>query len=950
MRIDVVGEDGAGLADEARAAGVEVCLVPTSAEAMRGLSASPGDLVLVAWSASNKESVWALTRFESPTRGRVVAALTDAGLAGEALASGADEVVVRPLRAADLEARATVLARRRTTRRLRIVIHTQMEIAQGALDEAAIRRLVVERARVLTDADGAAIEVVDGDELVVQDSCGHFARPTQTLHYPRAGSVGGLVIESGKPIRCDDTETDDRVYRDTGPKADVRSMIVTPLWLHGTCWGVLRVGSRSPRAFNDSDERALELMGGVMSAALETARALEARAKAHADLQEVVAALQYNEDQLRGFMDHVPGPAYVRDLQGRHPYTNTVFQEIAGRSGDFLRRNPVGEWLPPPEVRKIELRTEGIVATGAPVQSELVVPAPGRGQRHFVLYEFLMKDSAGNQLVGGVAVDNTERNAVHQALRHSEAGFRTLIEHCPDAVLVHRDGKVIFVNSAALRVMGVDDPGRLTGREVTELIHPDDCARLAARVRDMQRDGRATPLERIRYVRPDGQIRACETVSISVEFDGHPSVLEFFRDVTDREQRQQQLQVTERLASVGTLAAGVAHEINNPLAWVISGIAWLEEEFGKLTAKLEAKDAEEINATLGEVLEGAQRVAHIVKELKTFSRGDDEGAKGVDLVPVLDTAVRMAGNELKHRARVTKEFEVTPLVRGNSIRLGQVFLNLIVNAAHAIPEGRADENEVRIRLLARPDGVLVEISDTGTGMTPEVQRRIFDPFFTTKAVGEGTGLGLSIVHGIVTRLGGKIGVQSVPGEGTTFQVWLPTTEEGEEIEPSAPKLELPKAHRRGRVLVVDDEEMIGTSIRRTLSSDHDVVAVTRAADALALLSAGETFDVVISDLMMPEMTGMDLHEAISRRWPEIAGRMVFLTGGAFTARARDFLERAQNRRVDKPFDAVLLRALMREMVCEVCPGDSPGCEAHESPLVRGIGMVRGPSARTRFPA
>ena len=345
----------------------------------------------------------------------------------------------------------------------------------------------------------------------------------------------------------------------------------------------------------------------------------------------------------------------------------------------------------------------------------------------------------------------------------------------------------------------------------------------------------------------------------------------------------------------------------------------------------------------------ARARSSLVKELKTFSRGDDQGAKGVELARVLETAVRMAGNELKHRARVTKELAETPLVRGNSIRLGQVFLNLIVNAAHAIPEGRADENEVRIRLANADRGrVLVEISDTGIGMTPEVQRRIFDPFFTTKAVGVGTGLGLSIVHGIVTRLGGSIAVESAPGKGTTFRVWLPTTEDVAEVEASASQAELPKTQRRGRVLVVDDEPMIGASIRRTLAAEHEVISVTRAAEALDRLAAGERFDLVISDLMMPEMTGMDLHEEISRRWPEIARRVVFLTGGAFTARARDFLERSQNRRMDKPFDALLLRALVREMVCEACPGDLPGCEGHKSSIARGIGMVQGP-LRARVP-
>ncbi|HYX90334.1 MAG TPA: ATP-binding protein, partial [Myxococcaceae bacterium] len=374
--------------------------------------------------------------------------------------------------------------------------------------------------------------------------------------------------------------------------------------------------------------------------------------------------------------------------------------------------------------------------------------------------------------------------------------------------------------------------------------------------------------------------------------------------------------------------------------WVISGVTWLQEEFERLSAGLPPDEVEEIASTLREVQQGAERVRHIVKELKTFSRGDDEGSKGVDLGRILDTAVSMAGNELKHRARVVKQIDPTPLVRGNSVRLGQVFLNLIVNAAQAIPEGRADENEVRIRLLnAERGGVCVEISDTGRGMTPEVQRRAFDPFFTTKAVGEGTGLGLSIVHGIVTRLGGHIQVESAPGKGSTFRVWLPSVGHDEESEAGAPAPQPVKTSRRGRVLVIDDEAMIGASVRRTLSQEHEVVSVTRAADALARLAEGERFDVILSDLMMPEMTGMELFEELSRRWPDLAQRVVFVTGGAFTSRAREFLERVPNRRVEKPFDSPLLRALVQEMVCELCPGDRPGCAAHKA-AARGIGMVR----------
>jgi PAS domain S-box-containing protein len=785
MRIDVVGEGGDGLAMEVRADGMQVSVVPTPDDAVDMPGGFFPELVLVSWSASNALAVKALAALGSPARGRLVAAVEDRRSAAEALAVGADDVVFRPIRASDLEARAEALAARRL---------------QAASQQAP-------------------------------------------------------------------------------PKAII-------------------------------------------------------------DLEEVVATLQYNEDQLRAFMDHLPGPAYVRDLEGRHPYVNVAFQELSGRSREFLRVNRCTAWLPLQEAELIQKRTQEIIAHGKPVEAEVVIPVPGSGLRHFFLCEFLMKDSAGRQMVGGISVDQTERELALQALRRSEASLRALIEHNPDALLVHRGGRVLFINQAVMTLLGVKEPGELTSRELIDFIHPDDRPLVAVRLRNAKRPIDSLPLPRVRCVRPDGNTRLCEAVSIPVQFDGQPSVLVYFRDITDRERLQEQLVVTDRLASVGTLAAGVAHEINNPLAWVISGLTWLQGEFERLTPELKAKDAEEITATLREVQQGAERVRHIVKELKTFSRGDDEGSKGVDVGRVLETAVSMAGNELKHRARVVKQIEPTPLVAGNSVRLGQVFLNLIVNAAQSIPEGRADENEVRIRLLnADRGGVLVEVSDTGRGMTPEIQRRAFDPFFSTKAVGEGTGLGLSIVHGIVTRLGGNVAVESTPGKGSTFRVWLPSVAEEEETSQTSSEQEPPKPLRRGRILVIDDEPMIGASIRRTLSNEHEVVAITRAAEALSRLTAGERFDVLISDLMMPEMTGMELYDELTRRWPEVAERVVFLTGGAFTPRAREFLERVPNRRMDKPFDATLLRALVREMVCESCPGQDPGCAGHKT-IARGVGMVR----------
>jgi CheY-like chemotaxis protein len=277
----------------------------------------------------------------------------------------------------------------------------------------------------------------------------------------------------------------------------------------------------------------------------------------------------------------------------------------------------------------------------------------------------------------------------------------------------------------------------------------------------------------------------------------------------------------------------------------------------------------------------------------------------------------MAWNEIRHRAKLVKDFKDVPFAEGNESRLGQVFLNLIVNATQAIAEGHAEENEIRVTLSQDGTGRIgVAVTDTGSGMPAEVQKRLFTPFFTTKPPGVGTGLGLSICHKIVASMGGRIEVDSEVGRGTTFWVWLRAATEGtvDRIPSTPPR---PKAVRRGRILAVDDEPMILTALRKILSAEHEVFIAHNGAEALAELRRGERYDVILCDLMMPELTGMDLHEELVRTAPDQARAMVFMTGGAFTARARQFMEEVPNVRVEKPFDADALLAVIDAQVSKI---------------------------------
>jgi signal transduction histidine kinase len=372
------------------------------------------------------------------------------------------------------------------------------------------------------------------------------------------------------------------------------------------------------------------------------------------------------------------------------------------------------------------------------------------------------------------------------------------------------------------------------------------------------------------------------------------------------EQSRAQMAASERLVALGTLAAGIGHEVNNPLAYVIANLRFIAEE-------LEGEHrVGEIRRMLAESRDGAERIRKIVGGLNALVRRRDDARQPVDLAAVLDRALAMTVTETRHRARVVRRLGPAPRVLADDARLTQVFINLLVNAAQAIREGRASENEIAVATSTDADGrAVVEIRDTGCGIAPEHVPRIFDPFFTTKPVGEGSGLGLAISHGIVTGLGGTIAVESAPGRGTCFRVVLPAASAAVSLEtvPVRPV----EAGRRGRILVIDDEPAIGAAIRRFLR-EHDVVAVASGRAGLDLLDGGDRFDAIFCDLMMPDVTGMEIHAALAERAPDQAGRMVLMTGGAFSGGAAEFLERVGNPRLDKPFDWDDVRELARRLV------------------------------------
>ncbi|HEY2511868.1 MAG TPA: ATP-binding protein [Polyangiaceae bacterium] len=384
--------------------------------------------------------------------------------------------------------------------------------------------------------------------------------------------------------------------------------------------------------------------------------------------------------------------------------------------------------------------------------------------------------SAGEALDGSEVRAVAGRHAEEAALAGSEANFRELIENAPDAIGVYdRTGRHVYVNPRLATFLGY---GReeLLDKRVSELVHPDDLPMFAERNARREQGEQLSPVEyRLRH--RDGRTLYAEIISMKVRFDGQPVALCILRDVTERKQMQIHLLQSHRLAAVGMLAGGLAHELNNPLSYVMTNLELLVRyalpEMDRLATTPEEK------ARVARALEmadhakqGAERMARIVRDVKTFARGDTDDREPVDVVAVLESALQVVGHDLRGRADVVREFAPVPRVLANESRLGQVFLNLLVNAVHAL-EG-LPAGEVRLRVSA-PDAarVLVEVSDTGAGIAPDLLPRVFDPFFTTKPRGKGTGLGLFVCQGIVTSLDGTMDLESKLGKGTVVRVSLP---------------------------------------------------------------------------------------------------------------------------------------------------------------------------------
>lgn len=620
-----------------------------------------------------------------------------------------------------------------------------------------------------------------------------------------------------------------------------------------------------------------------------------------------VQALEVQEGRARALLQAMPDMIFRLDAEGR-------FLDYSG---------PEGATLMPPEAflgRRIEevlpptvaaLSRGAIDRSLSSKKAERIEYAMEVGPGELRHYEARLLSYGGGEVLG-IVREVSDLVRAQSAVATSGQNLIRVIEQIPDAIVLHRQGEVIYANPAAAQLLGLREVAAVVGRNVVDFVHPDDRARVRERMQKMAESGQPAPATELKIVRADGAMIIAELAPVHViEVQGVHASLVVARDVTEKKKLQEKFLLADRVASMGNLAAGLAHEINNPLTYVVGNLAVANRTLLELLATTQEPRLHDLLKALADARAGAERVRYIVSDLRAFSTPDRGEVESVDLRKVLDSAINVAWSEIRHRARLVREYGDTPNVAGSETRLGQVFLNLLLNAAQAIErEGDAAQNRIHVVTHTERDGrAHVEIRDSGRGFTPEVAQRMWDPFFTTKPSGEGSGLGLPICQSIVTSVGGEIWAEHNDKVGTVFHVAL---------RPFAG--DTPRAARsladnddqpleRGRILVVDDEPVIAAMVRRVLDG-HDVYLMTSGRDALELCRE-LAFDLILVDLLMPDLTGMDLYEAIKHGLPGLERRLVFMTAGAFTPKAREFLAMVPNEVVEKPFEIEELQRVVQ---------------------------------------
>ena len=756
-----------------------------------------------------------------------------------------------------------------------------------------VMQLGLRHAVALLRTEGAALGVLRDDQVILVAGLG-AGEPLIGAPVPVNASVTGRAIRERRTVICNDANVDD-AYAPTRIAAGVERTLIAPLFSNTGPIGALSVINRDTE-FTEDDAVVLQRLADQVAVAVANARLYEeARAAADRyrqavdDERRARDAVGQSEARYRNLFETATDAIYTLDTHGSFTDVNEATCEMSGRRrSELLGRSPLS-LIASREVAAVSEHFKSALA-GSPRRYECHFVRADGSRRLASVTNTPIRHASNVIGILGVARDVTDERERALALERSEARYTRLVESASDAIFTVESGGLLTAVNRSLERSSGQPRGDLLGAPFVSLIDSRDQVLAAQALRETF-TGQRRRVE-LRYPAANGELRLCSlTLTPLMERERVTGALGIVRDVTDEKRLTEQLMQQEKLAAVGQLVSGVAHELNNPLASVIAFAQLL------LATPLDAPyDRQAIEA----INQESRRAAKIVSNLLTFARQHQPERRVADINRVIDDTLELRRYALR-TANVdveTRFDEHLPLTWADPFQLQQVVLNLLTNAEHALSTWDGDRR-LRVSTEFVGNDLIVRVTDSGPGISPEHLPRVFNPFFTTKPVGEGTGLGLSISDGIVREHGGRIRAESRIGQGASFIIELPYVAPP---LPEHPKISEagPRTANNRRILVVDDEPAIRSAIAKYFRSlGHTVDMAASGRDAIACATATE-YDALLLDLRLPDISGDRVlaELRVLAREPE---RVVFMTGDTQSESTRRALGAVGRPVISKPF-------------------------------------------------
>ncbi len=925
----------------------------------------------------------------------------------------------------------TLAERERYEARLRSVgrlYRTLSEVNQLLVREPDEGRLLPEVCRVVVDEGGFPMAWVsfkdeETGRLRVDASAGDAAAyldgaAVRWDETPEGRGPTGTAVRENRAVVNHDMFANPTLapWRDRVNNAGYRSSAAFPIRIGGEAVGALTVYEAETDAFDDERLRLLDELAGDIGYTLEALRERAAREAAERALRE-------SEQRFAVFMRHLPGVAVMRDRDGRYLFMNEAWEEAMQlKRSDFVGKTPM-DCFPEASAEELLAGDRQVLQTGEPVTHEVPLQH-SYGTRNWLTHHFPIPGPEGAIVaVGTLYVDITDRTRAEEALRESEATFKTLAESAHTAIFVYRGQDFVYINPEVARLTGYS-ADELLGRSVLSVVHPDDLPLVRGNLEIRARGGGPPSRYEFRIVARSGEIRWIDFTAAACEFRGEKAILCTAYDVTERKageadrarlvaaieqsgeaviltdpdgtiryvnpaftrisgfspeealgrtprilksgrhgeafyrelwaaitsgktwegrivnrrkdgnfyteettisavrdpsgrisqfvavkrditahlDMEAQLLQAQKMEAIGLLAGGVAHDFNNLLQTMMAVVS---------LARAGRADPERAFSRMGELEEQIRRGGALTRQLLLFARRETTRPATFDLNEVLRDVSGMLRHIVREDIALTSSLtpDVLP-VEADRGQIEQVLVNLVVNASDAMPDG----GQIRLSTWERNDVVGLAVADSGPGVPAAIRERIFEPFFTTKGAGKGTGLGLSVVHGIVTRFGGTVTVDSREGSGATFTVTLPRAGgplQAPSVRPAAPA---PGTGRGERILIVEDETAAREALAEIIAALGYVVTAVGSGAETDALSAQPGFDLLLTDLVLPDVSGLDLALRLVDRWSGM--KLILMSGYSDNDAVRLAVGGGRARFLQKPFGIDVLAQELRDALDE----------------------------------